>query len=139
VPPRLILFNALMLACIALSIGAIDVLARQQAALETSVRRYAQAIADQDLDAALQEIAPDQRDRWRDFVQNQLGNIYEVRGVAVRTPALYKRAGLTPFEVSVVIDVDRGFPGEFYQASRSVPLERLNGRLYLQRPLLATE
>jgi hypothetical protein len=44
-----------------------------------------------------------------------------------------------PTAVTVVIDVDRGFPDEFFQGTSTVSLEQSDGRWYLAAPLLATE
>jgi hypothetical protein len=36
-----------------------------------------------------------------------------------------------------VLDVNRDNPGDFYQPTTSVPVERVDGRWYLAMPLLA--
>jgi hypothetical protein len=89
----------------------------------------------------LAEIAPDQRANWTDWVRSQLGNVYDVRGIAVRSPSFLQRvtqrvpAG--PFEVTAVLDVNRAFPADFYQPTARVPVEEFEGRWYLAKPLLA--
>src|SRR5437868_1761750 len=80
------------------------------APVEASVRRYAAAVSQSDMEGAMVEIAPDQRARWNEWVVSQLGNVYEVRGIAVRAPWLL--AG--PSDVTTVLDVDRSYP-EVYQ------------------------
>jgi hypothetical protein len=130
-----------LLALVALSVVGIQVLDRAEASLEGSVRRYAVAVTNSDLEGALAEIAPDQRANWTDWVRSQLGNVYDVRGIAVRSPSFLQRvtqrvpAG--PFEVTAVLDVNRAFPEDFYQPTARVPVEEFDGRWYLAKPLLA--
>jgi hypothetical protein len=124
-----------LLALIGLTIVSVEVIDRPESAVEASVRRYAAAISNSDLQVALAEIAPDQRARWTDWVRSQLGNVYEVRGVAVRAPSLL--AG--PTEVTVDLDVNRDFPDEFYQPTPRVAVEMFEGRPYLAAPLLSGE
>ena len=138
---RFSVVNCVLAAAIALAVGSVQAFDRDDAAVEASVRRYAVAISSSQLEAALAEIAPDQQERWRDFVRSQLGNVYEVRGIAVRAPSILERgfAGRPagPFEVTVVLDVNRDYPDEFYQPTPRVPVERFEGKPYLARPLLA--
>jgi hypothetical protein len=126
--------DGVLIALLALAIVGIQVIDRPDAAVEASVRRYANAVSNADLDAAMAEIAPDQRARWTDWLQGQLGNIYEVRGVAVRAPSLLA----SPTEVTVDLDVNRGYPDEFYQPTPRVPVELYEGRPYLAAPLLTS-
>ena len=132
-----------LLAFLALAIAGVEVADRAEASIEGSVRRYASAITNSDLDAAMAEIAPDQRARWSDWVQTQLGNVYEVRGIAVRSPSILERLTQRlpggPREVTTVLDVNRDYPDEFYQPTTRVPVETFDGRWYLAAPLLATE
>lgn len=132
---RLLLLNGVLLTAVAASIVAIELVGRPESAVEASVHRYASAVGNQDLQAALQEIAPDQRDSWRDWIDGQLGNIYEVRGVAVRAPSVIS----PPSEVTTVLDVNRAFPDQFYQATTRVAVEQQNGTWYLARPLLTDQ
>jgi hypothetical protein len=126
--------DTVLIVLIALAIVGVQVIDRPAASVEASVRRYATAVSNADFDAAMAEIAPDQRARWTDWVRSQLGNIYEVRGVAVRAPFLLA----SPSEVTVDLDVNRGYPDEFYQPTPRVPVEVYEGRPYLAAPLLAT-
>ena len=127
----------------ALAIGGVQILDRSEAAVEASVRRYATAVSNGDLEAAMAEIAPGQRARWTDWVRGQLGNVYDVKGVAVRSPSvlqrLAERVPAGPFEVTTVMDVNRDYPADFYQPTTRVPIEEVDGRPYLSVPLLATE
>jgi hypothetical protein len=140
---RLIAINAALLALLALAILGVEAADRAESSLEGGVRRYAAAVSNSDLDAAMAEIAPDQRERWTEWVRGQLGNIYEVRGVAVRSPSplerLTQRLPGGPREVTVVLDVDRDYPDEFYQPTTRVPVEPFDGRWYLAAPLLSSD
>lgn len=131
---RLVWLNGVLLALMALAIAGVEVWDRPEAAVESSVRRYAVAVSSADLDGALAEIAPSQRAAWRDWVQSQLGNVYDVTGIAVRAPWLLA----APTEVTAVLDVNRDYADEFYQASPRVSVEQADGRWYLSAPLLAT-
>lgn len=130
-----------LLALSALAIVGVEVADRAEASVESSVRRYAAGVTNSDLDAALAEIAPDQRERWTDWVRGQLGNVYDVRGIAVRSPSILERLAQRlaggPREVTTVLDVDREYPDEFYQPTTRVPVEQFQGRWYLAAPLLA--
>jgi hypothetical protein len=135
---RLMLLNGLLLGLIAVAVVGGQLASRTDAAVETSVRRYAQAVRDMDLEAAMAEIAPDQRARYTDWVRSQLGNVYDVRGIAVRAPSLLQAPrNRAPVEVTVGMDVNRGFPEEFYQPTARVPVTVAGGRAYLAIPLLA--
>jgi hypothetical protein len=140
---RLLVINGLLLALLGLAVGGVQAIDRSGAAVEAGVRRYAQAVSNADLDAAMAEIAPDQRSRWSDFVRSQLGSVYEVRGIAVRSPSVLQRmfsqAPNGPSEVTVILDVNRAYPDEFYQPTTRVPVERFDDQWFLAAPLLATE
>jgi hypothetical protein len=138
---RLTLVNGALLALVALAVASIQVVDRAESSIEGSVRRYAAAISSSDFDAAMAEIAPDQRAGWTDWVRGQLGNVYDVRGIAVRSPSglqrLTVRVAGGPTEVTAILDVNRDFPDDFYQPTTREPVEELDGRWYLARPLLA--
>jgi hypothetical protein len=138
---RLTVVNGVLLALVALSVVSVQVLDRAEASVEGSVRRYAAAVTNGDLDGALAEIAPDQRANWTDWVRSQLGNVYDVRGIAVRSPSVWQRVSLRvparPFEVTAILDVNREFPEDFYQPTARVPVQEFDGRWYLAKPLLA--
>ena len=138
---KISLVNCFLAAAIALAVAGVQAFGRDEAAVEASVRRYAAATSSSQLEAALAEITPDQRDTWREWVRGQLGNVYDVRGVAVRSPSVLERAlsgRLSgPYEVTVVLDVNRGYPDEFYQPTPRVPVDHADGKPYLRRPLLA--
>ena len=117
----------------ALAIVAVQVIDRSASAVEGSVRRYALAVSTSDLDGAMVEIAPSSRVAWQDWVSGQLGNLYEVRGIAVRATSLVA----APVEVTTVLDVNRGYPDEFYQPTTTVAVSEADGHWYLDVPLLA--
>ncbi len=125
--------SAILLALVAIAIVGVEAVDRPEAAIEASVHRYADAVAQGDLDAAMAEIAPSERARWSDWVNGQLGNVYDVTGVAVHAPWLLG----SPTDVTVDLDVNRAYPDESYQASPRVALEAADGRWYLSAPLLA--
>ena len=131
---RLLLVNAVLLALVALAVVGVQVLARPEVAVEASARRYAAAVSVSDLNAALDEIAPEQRTTYRQWIASQLGNVYEVRGIGVRAPRLGP-----PLDATVVVDVNRAFPGEFYAATTRIAVEQVQNRWYLSEPLLATD
>jgi hypothetical protein len=133
--------NGLLLAVMAAAIVGIQLLDRGGAATESSVRRYANAVSNADLEAAMAEIAPDARAAWTDWVRSQLGNVYEVRGIAVRSHSVAERvlehAPGGPFEVTAIMDVNRAFPEDFYQPTATVSVTQVDGEWYLATPLLA--
>jgi hypothetical protein len=130
---RTLILNGLLLAGVVLAILAVEVVDRPASAVEASVRRYAAAVTAGNFDAAIAEVAPDQRPVWNDWVRGQLGNVYDVTGIAVRAGWLLGR----PIDVTTDLDINRAYEDEFYQATPRVPLQEINGRWYLRAPLLA--
>jgi hypothetical protein len=132
-----------VLLAMGLAIGLVVVLDRAEASVEARVRRYSLAITSQDAEAALAEISPLERTRYVGFVDQQLGNIYEVRGIAVRSPSLFdrlvRRAPPGPTDVTVVLDINRDYPDDFYTPTTRIPVEQVDGSWYLARPLLAND
>ena len=137
---RLVLVNGALLAAIGLAILGVTARDRAEVSVEAAVHRYAAAVTSMDLEAALDEVTPDQREDWRPWLTTQLGNIYDVRGIAVRSPSLFERVLRRtngPTDVTVVLDVNRDYPGEFYQPTSQVDVVEVDGRWYLAQPLLA--
>ncbi len=132
---RLVVVNAALLALVAAAILGVIVFDRAEASVEVVVRRYALAVSSGDLEGALDEIAPSAREQWRPWLETQLGNVYDVRGIAVHSPSLLSRRR-GPYEVIVVLDVNRGYPGEYYQPTSRVDVEQAEGRWFLSQPLL---
>ena len=130
---RTLVLNAVLLALVALAIVAVQALDRPDSAVEASVRRYTAAVTAGDFDAAMAEIAPDQRAMWNDWLRGQLGNVYDVTGIAVRAGWLLGR----PIDVTTDLDVNRAYEDEFYQATPRVAVEEVDGHWYLRAPLLA--
>ena len=134
--------NAALLAALAAATLLVQVGERPADAVESTVRRYAAAVEAQALEAAVAELAPSQRDRWRAWVEGQLGNFYDVRAVAVRSPSWLDRlagAPAGPTEVTVVLDINRGYPELFYQPTTRVGVVGGEGGWFLEAPLLAPE
>jgi hypothetical protein len=129
----LLVINLALLGAVAVAIVGVEALDRPAATVEASVRRYAVAVSNSDFDAAMAEIAPEQRPVWSDWVRGQLGNVYDVTGIAVRSGSLLG----APTEVTTDLDINRGYTDEFYQASPRVQVEEVDGRWYLSAPLLA--
>jgi hypothetical protein len=123
----------LLVGLVALAVLGVEAWDRPEAAVEASARRYAAAVSSSDLDGAMAEIAPGERPQWNAWVQSQLGNVYDVTGVAVRAAWLLGQ----PTDVTVDLDVNRNYPDDFYQATPRVAVEQVDGRWYLTAPLLA--
>ena len=138
---RLLALNGVLLAVMGVAIVGIQLSDRSGAAVDGVVRRYAAAISNADLAAAMDEIAPESRADWTDWVRAQLGNVYNPTGIAVRSASVVQRvfdgAHAGPFEVTAILDVNRDFPDDFYQPTARVSVEQVDGRWYLAEPLLA--
>jgi hypothetical protein len=132
--PPVYVLNGLLIVSVGVAVAGMSLLSRSSLSVEGAVRRYSLAVTSTDLEAALAEIAPGERETWRDWVASQLGNVYEVRGIAVRSPAFLVRGG--PYEVTVVLDINRGYADEYYQPTTTEPVEQVDGVWYLSRPLL---
>lgn len=139
-------FTVLCQTLLLLALGGVaalsPVLLRDSAEVDRTVRHYASAVGRQDLRGAVAALEPAAREPWSAWVSGQLGNVYDVTGVAVRSPSLLDQwlrgASPVPFEASVRLDVNRGDPG-FYQPVTRVGVTRVGGRWYLREPLLASE
>jgi hypothetical protein len=116
---------------------------RAAPAVQATVQRYARAMAAQDTDGALAEIAPARRAEWTDWVHQQAGNVYDIKGIGIREPSLLARltqhAPSVPFEVSVMLDVNHDYPDDYYQATTQAAVVEDGGRWFLAEPLLARE
>jgi hypothetical protein len=135
--------NLLLLAVVGGSVLLVQVSDRAAPAVQATVQRYTRAMAAQDEAAALAEIAPSRRAEWTDWVHQQAGNVYDVKGIGVREPSMVARLtqhvpGM-PFEVSAVIDVNHDYPDEYYQATTQAAVVQEDGRWFLAEPLLARE
>jgi hypothetical protein len=102
---------------------------------EAPLRTYLAAVTDEDLHAALLEIAPSARARAAPFVAEQLGNAYRIRGIGVRQPSLLDRllgrAG-SPDHVLITVQLDITLlSGEQWRATTHVPVVREPDGWYL--------
>ena len=129
----MVLVNLVLLAAVGAAIVAVQAWDRPETAVEASVRRYATAVSTGDFEAAMAEIAPSARPTWDDWVRSQVGNVYAVTGIAVRADSLLA----APSDVTVDLDVNRGYADDFYQASPRVAVVEVDGHWYLAAPLLA--
>jgi hypothetical protein len=124
---RLVVVNGLLLALAGIAIFGVIAFDHSEASVEGVVKRYALAVSSNDLDGALDEIAPDQRDAYRGGSRRRVGNIYEVRGIAVRSPSVFERVvrrASRPSEVTVVLDVNRGYAVSSISRPRMCPVVR---------------
>jgi hypothetical protein len=139
----LVVANGVLLVAIALVIGAAQLRDRSGAQIESAVDRYAAALAADNLDGCLAELAPADRAEWTDFVRSQLGNRYDVVGVSVRSPSvldrLQSRVDASPSEATLALSINRDDPESFYQATSRIPVTQDAGRWYLAAPPLAPE
>lgn len=128
----LIMTGALVLA------SAVREVVARQTGPEAVVARYFAALEASDLDGALAEIAPEGRAEAAPFVENNLGNAYQITGIAAEyasvTEQLAGGSGAAR-TVTVFLDVTQK-DGARWQAGPRVPLVHSGGRVYLaQAPL----
>jgi hypothetical protein len=110
---------------------------------EAPLRTYLAAVTDEDLQAALLEIAPSARAGAAPFVAEQLGNAYHIRGIGVRQPSLLDRllgrAGSSDHVlITVQLDITL-LSGERWRATTHVPVVREPDGWYLARAPLQPE
>ena len=107
---------------------------------EGALRAYLADLQSQRLDAALAALTPSAAARWRDFLEFQQFNHYEVVSVAIRSPSLLESltAGLPwrPTEVTLVADILEP-SGIRWRGSTVVPVDYVAGRWLLARPPFA--
>ncbi len=142
-PPLLVIVNGVLLLGLGGAIGLVQVSDRDGRAVEATVRSYAAALTAQQLDQAVAELAPDVRERWAGWVSGQLGNVYDVKAVSVRAPSVLDRVTRhlsgAPVQATVLMDVNKGYAGEYFQPTTRVEVRRVEGRWYLEEPLLADD
>ncbi len=118
------------------------VLDRSRPGPEPTIRAYLADLQSHRLDDALEALSPPVRDRWRDFLEFQQFNHYEVVSVAVRSPSpldvLLGRRPWQPTEATLVVDVVEP-SGLRWRGSTLVPVSYAGGRWYLLRPPLASD
>lgn len=137
--------RALHLALALLGLGWLVLLAGQLAdarrgSPEPAVRAYLADLEGQRVEQALAALTPEAAGRWREFVQFQQYNRYQVVSVAVRSPSLLdsllRGVPWRADQVTLVVDVVEP-SGIRWRASTVVPVRYEQGRWWLERPPLA--
>lgn len=133
---RLAVALAMLVLALAVAIGgpAVERLVGERP--EAPALAYLEAVERGDGEAALATLAPEQRERQRAFVFEQLGNRYRVQGVAVWAPALlYRLLGGQSSSASTVtlfLEVTQGDSGERWQTTVDLAVVRQGDRWLLQ-------
>ncbi len=111
----------------------------RQRAPEQIVRAYLAAVERDDLDRALDQLAPERRDDARQRVDNQLGNRYRVESLVLGAPSVADRllGRPRPSAWAVVAAEITPVVGDRWKSSSTADLVELDGRWYLARPLFA--
>ena len=139
---RLTLVNGVLLGVMALAIVGIQGLYRGGAAVEASVRRYAAAVSNSDSATGLwPRLRPTSGRRGRSgFAASYLGNVYDVRGIAVRSPSVLQRV-LDPtggrLSKSPPSWTSTGTTRPVLSTDGAVAVEQVDGRWYLHAPFVA--
>lgn len=109
---------------------------------EPAVRRYLADLESHQIERALAALTPEAAARWRDFVEFQQYNRYQVIGVAVRSPSLLasflQGVPWRADQVTLVVDVTEP-SGIRWRASTIVPVRYEQGRWLIERPPLASD
>ena len=106
---------------------------------EATVRAYLDAVERRDLDAALAQLAPDDREARREGVALQLGNRYRVESLVLGAPSVADRLLGRPDPPAWAVVAAEVTPasGGGWKSSSTAELVELDGRWYLVRPLFA--
>jgi hypothetical protein len=113
----------------------------QRGGPEATIRGYLGDLEARRVEAALAALAPEAAARWRDFVEFQQFNRYEVVSIAVRSPSVLE--SLTqgrPWratQATLVADVFEP-SGARWRGSTIVPVDFVDGRWVLLRPPFAS-
>jgi hypothetical protein len=125
-----------------LALGAGLALEARRGSPEAALRGYLADLEGRRTEAALAALSTDTAQHWRDFVEFQQFNRYQVVSIAVRSPSLLESlAGGRPWratEATVVADILEP-SGIRWRGSTVVPVELIDGRWLLKRPPFATE
>ena len=109
---------------------------------EPTLRQHLTDLEGQRVEAALAALTPEAAARWREFLELQQFNHYEVVSVAIRSPSLLDtlRSGQPwrPDQITLVADV-REPSGVQWRGSTLVPVTHDGGRWLLARPPFAAE
>ena len=104
---------------------------------EAPLRTYLAAVSNEDLGAALLEVAPEARVEAEPFIAEQLGNAYRVLGIGVRQPSLLDRLlhrAAPDQAVLITVQLDITLTtGETWRATTHVPVVREPDGWYLAR------
>ncbi len=110
--------------------------AERRSGPESPVMAYAAAIQRGDLASALQQLAPDLREKSRSFVAWQLGNRYDIMESAVQTSApidrLLGKGDSTRATVVVTMQIE-GKGNPTWQTTEEMPVQWTNGRWLLAK------
>jgi hypothetical protein len=109
---------------------------------EAALRGYLADLEGRRTEAALAALSPETALRWRDFVEFQQFNRYQVVSIAVRWPSLLESLVVgRPWratEATLVADIVEP-SGTQWRGSTVVPVDLVDGRWLLKRPPFATE
>ena len=100
---------------------------------EEMIRTYFYGLESLDADLSVEQILPEERGRLTPFVENSVGNHYDIVGIAVEWPSLIERAGGAQPEArtaTVFLDITQA-DGVRWQAGPRVIVIRRDGRWYL--------
>lgn len=105
---------------------------------ESALLAYATAVAQRDLDGAIEQLDPAIRSRATSFVAWQLGNRYEIRERVVRTPSMLDRlAGQGTVQPQVVAMIEVFCEdGARWRATEELPMSFVDGGWRLLKPPL---
>jgi hypothetical protein len=123
-------------------VGVVNDVRSRPASVESVVRRYFAALEAEDVDGALETLAPPVSERDVAFVRNGVGNRYRIAGIAVREPSAVARLGgepAGPTEVTVFLNITQAADQTPWQAGPRVAVREIGGRWYLAHPPLAPE
>ena len=109
---------------------------------EATLRGYLSDLEADRVDRALQVLTPEAAVRWRDFVDFQQHNRYEVISIAPRSASLLSsvvnRSPWRATQATLIVDVTEP-SGERWRGSTVVPVARRDGRWRIERPPFAAE
>lgn len=107
---------------------------------EATLAAYSAAVAEGNLQAALQQLLPEAREAAAGFVEWELGNQYVVLESAVRSTSTLRRwstggAGDDEVRIVVVMEVQPAV-GDRWRTTEEIPAARVNDRWLLVKPPL---
>jgi hypothetical protein len=109
---------------------------------EGTIRRYLADLGAERVEPALAALTPAASVRWRNFVDFQQHNRYDVVSIAVRSPSLLSSliqgSAWRATQVTLIVDVLEP-SGDRWRGSTIVPAEWRDGRWWIERPPFAPE